>query len=94
MFDVIVTRHHGLVQYLIKKGLATPETAVVIHANAAVVRDKHVCGILPHSLSCLTKSFTQIPLAIPLDKRGRELTMEEIEQYAGKPITYIVYKDK
>jgi hypothetical protein len=92
MFDVIVTRHRGLVDYLVKIGLATPTTAVVTHANAGVVRDKKVCGVLPHSLSCLTESFTEIPLALPLNKRGQELTAEEIEEYAGEPITYTVRK--
>ena len=90
MFDVIVTRHHGLVDFLIKKGLASPTTAVVIHANASVVRGKKVCGVLPHSLSCLTESFTEIPLSLPLKKRGMELSADEIEKYAGEPVTYNV----
>ena len=92
MFDVIVTRHVGLVEYLIKKGLATNTTAVVTHANASVVRGRKVCGVLPHSLSCLTDSFTEIPLALPLDLRGKELSGEEIEKYAGEPITYTIRK--
>lgn len=88
MFDVIVTRHQGLVDYIIKSGLAAPDTTVVIHATASAVRGKKVCGSLPHSLSCLTESFTEIPLALPLHKRGKELTWDEIKKYARTPKTY------
>jgi len=88
--DLIVTRHQGLLALLQEKGLATDETVVVAHATAAEVTGKRVCGVLPHSLSCLCESFTEIPLSLPAELRGRELTAEEVRQYAGEPVTYIV----
>ena len=88
--DLIVTRHPGLLSLLQEKGMATPETAVVAHATATDVAGKSVCGVLPHSLSCLCESFTEIPLSLPAELRGRELTAEEVHQYAGEPVTYIV----
>ncbi len=91
--DVIVTRHAGLVDYLIELGIATPEVEVVAHASPEVVEGKHVCGVLPHNLSALTASFTEVPLLnLPMELRGTELTLEQMKEYAGTPVTYKVTK--
>ncbi len=91
--DVVVTRHTGLVEYLIELGIASPETTVVAHASPEVVKDKHVCGVLPHNLSALTASFTEVPLLnLPMELRGTELTLEQMKEYAGEPVTYKVTK--
>jgi len=71
MIDLIVTRHPGLVEYLRKIGLASSQTEVVAHATADAVAGKHVCGVLPHSLSCLCDKFTEIPLAVPPELLGK-----------------------
>lgn len=88
--DLIVTRHSGLVEYLHEIGLANAETEVVAHATSDVVRDKRVCGVLPHSLSCLCDTFTEIPLDLPKELRGVELMIDQVRQYAGDPVTYKV----
>jgi putative CRISPR-associated protein (TIGR02620 family) len=90
MIDVIVTRHSGLVEYLKEIELADNFTAVISHATPENVVGRDVCGVLPHSLSCLTNSFTEVPLALPAELRGKELSLEEVRQYAGKPVTYQV----
>lgn len=90
MIDLIVTRHEGLLAFLQEKGMATGTTAVMAHATAADVAGKKVCGVLPHSLSCLCASFTEVPLSLPAEMRGKELTAEEVRQYAGEPVTYAV----
>jgi putative CRISPR-associated protein (TIGR02620 family) len=90
MIDLIVTRHPALVSYLKEVGLAGDTVQVVSHATPDVVTNKHVCGVLPHSLSCLTASFTEVPLALPAELRGAELTLEQVRQYAGSPVTYMV----
>ena len=89
-FDVIVTRHPALVEYVREIGLADNETEVVAHATPENIKNKFVCGVLPHSLSCLTSSFTEIPLSIPAELRGIELSVAQIRQYAGPPVTYII----
>lgn len=90
MSTLIVTRHQGLVDYLVAKGFVGADVEVVEHASAEVVEGKHVWGVLPHSLSVLCASFTEIPLSLPAELRGKELTMEDMEKYAGKPVTYMV----
>lgn len=88
--DLIVTRHPGLVEYLRELGLATDEVVVVSHATPENVAGKRVCGVLPHNLSCLCESFTEVPLNLPPELRGVELTLEQVRLYAGKPVTYTV----
>ena len=88
--SLVVTRHPGLLTVLQEKGIAAPDTTVVAHAAPADVVGKRVCGVLPHSLSCLCESFTEVPLSLPPELRGKELSAEEIRRYAGEPVTYIV----
>lgn len=88
--DLVVTRHPGLVEYLRELGLATDKVQVVSHATPEAVTGKNVCGVLPHNLSCLCESFTEVPLNLPAELRGVELTLEQVRLYAGKPVTYVV----
>lgn len=90
MDKIIITRHKGLVNYLISRNVVEKDVKVVEHASPEIVEGKHVYGVLPHSLSCLCKSFTEVPLSLPQELRGKELSFEEIEKYAGEPVTYIV----
>ena len=90
IIDVVVTRHPALLEYLQELGMTTAETAVISHASPEAIRGLHVCGVLPHSLSALTESFTEIPLSIPPELRGVELTLTQLRQYAGAPATYHV----
>lgn len=91
--DVIVTRHKALIEYLLEEGIVDKDNyKVITHATPEEISGKHVFGVLPHGLSCLTASFTEIPLFLPLEMRGKELTKEDIYEYAGEPSTYIVKK--
>lgn len=91
-FDIVVTQHPGLVKYLIKKRIIKKETEVTPHASPENITGKHVLGVLPHSLSCLTASFSEIPLAITPELRKKELSCEEVEKIAGELVTYFVEK--
>jgi len=88
--EIIVTRHPGLVEYLAEIGLADADVEVISHATAETVTGKNVCGVLPHSLSCLCASFTEVPLSLPSELRGKELTCEDVRKYAGQAVTYVV----
>ena len=90
--DLVVTRHKGLIEYLKNNNVINNNTEIISHATANKVKDKNVLGVLPHSLSCLTKSFSEISLNIPPDLRGIELTSKDIELYANEIVTYMVEK--
>lgn len=87
---VVVTRHPALVEHLIEIGLCKPDTPVITHACPADVRGKHVIGVLPLSLAALAARVTEVPLTIPEELRGQELTAEQIWQHACHPRTYTV----
>ena len=88
--DLVVTRHPALVDYLREKGLVDLNVEVLTHATAAQVAGRMVCGVLPHSLSCLCETFTEIPLRLTPEMRGKELSLETLREIAGDPVTYRV----
>ncbi len=90
--NLVVTRHPGLVEYLKELDLMSEDTQVVAHATPELVTGKHVCGVLPHSLSCLCASFTEVPLRLTPELRGVELTLEQVREIADAPVTYCVTK--
>lgn len=73
---IIVTRHPGLVEYLKKLNI---EGEVVEHASAEDVLDNDVIGVLPYHLAALTNTYTAVDIIdLPQDKRGKELSYEEL----------------
>jgi len=93
-FDLVVTRHQALVEYLEEKEMIAEGAKVISHVSSAdEVRGKKVVGVLPHNLSCLCETFTEIPIALPPELRGKDLSLEDIRKYIdGPPMTYIVEK--
>jgi len=92
MVTLVVTRHPALVDYLREINLADESVEVISHASPEAIQGKDVCGVLPHSLSCLCNSFTEVPLNLPPELRGQELTLDQIRQFASDPVTYKVSK--
>lgn len=92
--DIIVTRHPNLVALLIERGIVDETIRVIEHARPDEVRGKHVLGILPHHLSSLAASITEIPMRLTRDDRellaGSEMPIERMREVAGRPVTYIV----
>lgn len=87
---VIVSRHPGLVQYLRHIGLVGEDVPCLSHASPDDVRGKIVYGVLPLHLAAAAHEVVEIPLDIPAELRGKELTLEQMFQYAGEPYTYKV----
>jgi putative CRISPR-associated protein (TIGR02620 family) len=87
---IVVTRHKALLDHLVEEGLVPSDCRVVAHASAEDIRGQHVIGVLPLHLAALAAKVTVVPLTVPAEKRGQELTLEEVRQYAGEPRTYVV----
>lgn len=87
---IVVTRHEGLVAYLREIGLIDASTPVVAHASIETVVGKHVIGVLPLSLAAAATRVTEIPMALPQELRGKELSLEDMRRFAGAPVTYVV----
>jgi hypothetical protein len=87
---VVVTRHPALVEYLIEKRIIDQHATVVTHATVEQVRGKHVVGVLPLRLAAMAACITEVPLIVPPEMRGVELTVEDVRKFAGEPATYSV----
>ena len=89
--SVIVTRHPALVEFLVSRELVGTDVPVIEHATADQVRGKHVFGVLPMHLAREAACVTEIPMNIPQELRGQELTVEQVYKFAGEPWTYTVH---
>lgn len=87
---IVVTRHAALIDYLVEQHIIPLGTSYITHATPEELRGRDVIGVLPLHLAALCRTVTEVPLNLPQDARGRELTLEEIRRYAGRPVTYTV----
>ena len=87
---LVVTRHTALIQHLAEIGLIESGAIILDHVTPDQVAGRHVIGVLPLHLASLASSVTEVPLMIPSEMRGRELTLAEIRRHAGPPVTYQV----
>lgn len=94
MKKLVVTRHRALYDYLIENGFVEEGTECLSHASVEDVVGKHVFGILPYWLASKAAMFTEVQMRIPLDKRGKELTIKDVRFFAVKPRTYEVREVK
>ncbi|MEJ5169384.1 MAG: CRISPR-associated protein Csx16 [Fimbriimonadales bacterium] len=91
--DLIVTRHQGLVDIARRMGLATDGCPVLAHATADDVRGKVVLGVLPLHLAALAKAVVSIDLDLPADRRGTDLSAEEMLPYVRGVSVYRVIRE-
>ncbi|MCD6118639.1 hypothetical protein J7K50_02245 [bacterium] len=88
--SIVVTRHPALVQYLIELGLVPEGTPIVAHATVDFIMGKDVYGVLPLRLAVHAARVIEVPLDIPAELRGKELSLEQVKKYAGEPQAYTV----
>jgi len=91
MSQVVITRHQGLVDYLIDQGIVSNDVSVIAHATPDQITGRDVVGVLPLNLAVLARSVTVIPLDLPQDLRGAHLSKDQVAQYAGQPRRFSVY---
>ena len=95
MKNVVVTRHPALLDFLIEEGIVQEGNFLLIaQAKAEDVEGKDVIGNLPLHLAAMAHTITEVPLKIPFELRGKELTLKEIRKYAGDPVTYNVDRSR
>jgi len=88
MEKIVVTRYLSLVEYMKELKMIDDKVKVIPHANVNDVKGKHALGVLPYWLACHTEKFTEIQLRVPSERKGKELTLEEVEFYSLEPKTY------
>lgn len=91
---LVVTRHKNLVRFLKERHLIDNNTKIISHAKEQDVKGMHVLGVIPYWLACHAEKITEIQIRIPKEKRGTELSIEDIRFYACDPKTYRVKEVK
>lgn len=84
---LIVTRHAGLVEWLERQGITGEVKASVTVDD---IRGKHVVGALPAHIAQWAAYVTSVDYFCPLEKRGTELTADDLEKYGAKLFDYRV----
>lgn len=89
-FSLVVTRHQGLLDFLVEQGIEYDEH--LTHATAEDLKGKSVLGVLPVHLACECEFFTELEMNIPLEMRGKELDVNQVREYGIRFNTYFVTK--
>lgn len=88
---IVVTRHPAMMAYLLEQGyIRYGEFNLIPHVSPNMVEGMHVIGNVPMHVAAAALDVTTIPLNLPFEARGRELTLQEIRKCAGTPRTYVV----
>lgn len=86
--SIIVTRHSALIEVL-REDFGV-EGKVLAQATVEEVAGKHVYGVLPMFLAAQCEKLTTVTLNTPPELRGVELSVDQVRQYMGPLVTYIV----
>jgi putative CRISPR-associated protein (TIGR02620 family) len=89
MKRILVTRHPALKDMLMNK-IGHDFDEVIEHANEEEIKGAHVFGVLPLYLASKAAKITEVCLKIPQEKRGKELSFEELSEYFAGLKTYEV----
>ena len=82
---LVVTRHKALVDLLREKGIIS---------GVDDVQGRDVVGNLPLHLAARCHTITSVAMSVPLEMRGRELTLDELREVYRGVHTYRVEEVK
>ena len=83
---LVVTRHPAMEQFLLMPG----KYIVSEHANPKMVMDRDVIGNVPLWLAAYCNSITTVNIVTPRNRRGCELSLDEMEEYFEGVHRYVV----
>lgn len=94
MKTLVVTRHGAFVEFLLNQGVVEPGNfEVVPHVVESEVADRVVVTSgIPLHLAAICKRVVTVPLHVPPEFRGKELSVEEVERFAQPVQSFVVRK--
>lgn len=78
--DLIITRHPGLLEFLLQEGVLVGSVPVLAHAKAEDLRGKVVIGVLPLHLAAEADLVIEAQLDLTPEMRGKELSADEVRR--------------
>lgn len=91
---LVVTRHKALADLLREKGIISGDCDYMEHAGVDDVQGRDVVGNLPLHLAARCHTITSVAMSVPLEMRGRELTLDELREVYRGVHTYRVEEVK
>ena len=88
-FDLLVTRHQGLIEFLQQEGYTWDRVESHIE-DTSILDDKKVLGFLTLELAARCASVTAPNLELPAELRGKELSVEQLREFSRGTKTYTV----
>jgi hypothetical protein len=88
----VVTRHRGLVDYLLEVGLIGPDAQLIPHVDhPEALVDQLVIGVVPLQLAAWAIAVVEVPLAMTAaDRAAGDLPLARVREIAGPPEAYSV----
>ena len=88
--QIVVTRHTALVEWLKLHKFVSDNVQVIAYAKPEDLKNKHVFGKLPYRMACHAAQYTEVVIRTPEEKKGKELTLKELEFYIVDSNTYMI----
>ena len=78
---IFVSRHPGAIAWIQKHHPEFGEAKVIGHATPGDIKGNRIIGVLPVDLASLAGEYWHLTMRLPPEARGKELSLEEMEQY-------------
>lgn len=92
MKKIIVSRHKGAVYWIKKHYPKFSKFDHLNHVNEDDIKGNIVIGTLPINLAVLAKEYWHLSMKIPVEMRGKEFTIEDMENFNCKIEKYTIKK--
>nr|BDI55091.1 MAG: CRISPR-Cas system-associated protein Csx16 [uncultured archaeon] len=89
---IIVSRHAGAINWLKKHYPKFSNLKHLTHISEEEIKDRIIIGTLPVNLAVLAKEYWHLSMNVPLEMRGKELTVEDMENFNCKIENYKILK--
>ncbi len=93
-FDLVVTRHQSLVDYMMEIGLISGQEQIVSHVRPQDIEGKDVVGVLPLAIAKHANTVTEVPLQMTKQDRGKDLDIKRVREIAETPICYRIQSQR
>lgn len=90
MKKIIVSKHFGVIEYIIRMGIADRDTPVFPSVSHHAVKGCHVIGIVPFSIAASCALYTEVKVGLPPQEYNKELTFDEVRARIKEVRTYRV----
>ena len=87
---IIISRHKGAINWLKKYHSEFNNVEYFTHVNKKDIKGNIVIGTLPINLAIFSKEYWHLSMDIPIEMRGKELSIKDMEEFNCKIEGFII----